>query len=72
MILTCDSGGPWVDLSKPKRKFITTQYGMSGYFAVLMDSDGIIQTGIGRYEDELEAEKEAREWAEAEGIELKL
>lgn len=59
--------------------FITTTRGMSGWFAVHIwwnntgenDLPGFwepYQTGIGRYETEAEAIKEAKEWAELDGI----
>jgi hypothetical protein len=51
---------------KPK---ISVTSGMSGYFAVMWDNDGAIQTGIGRYATAEEAAVEAREWAEAEELE---
>lgn len=59
-------------------KFITTTHGMSGYFAVMMwlnpEMGGLLEpyeTGIGRYATEDEARAEARDWAEAEGLEFK-
>jgi hypothetical protein len=41
--------------------------GLRGWFAVLYDSDGPIQTGIGSYSTAEGASKEAIEWWEAEG-----
>lgn len=40
--------------------------GMSGYFAVLYDEDGPIQSGVGRYKTSAEAEDEARDWARSD------
>lgn len=59
--------------------FISVTQGLSGYFAVLMmwttQDDGCgyepWNTGIGRYATREEAVREAREWAEAEGLEYK-
>lgn len=59
--------------------FISVSRGMSGYFAVLMawttqdDECGYEpwNTGFGRYATREEAVREAREWAEAEGLEFK-
>lgn len=42
--------------------------GMRGYFAVVYDNNGPIQTGIGSYETYLEALEEAIEWAESENF----
>ena len=66
-------------MNEPKRPFITITYGISGYFAILVswyedENDGmwdITQSGIGRYEKKEDAEREGREWAEAEEIEFK-
>jgi hypothetical protein len=58
--------------------YVTVTKGMSGHFAVLMryyediqDYD-VMQTGLGRYEDQLEALREASDWAEAHEIPLVL
>jgi hypothetical protein len=42
--------------------------GMRGWFAVLCDDDGPLQSGIGSYSSAIEAWQEACEWAEAEGL----
>lgn len=59
--------------SKPL--YVTTTYGMRGWFAVLIDeSDGFpepVQTGCGSYSTQAGAEIEARDWARAEGIEYR-
>lgn len=54
---------------------VTTTKGGSGYFAVMLwwnpDLGGFAepwQTGAGRYASHEEAEIEARDWAEAEGV----
>ena len=56
---------------------VAVHHGMSGYFAAMRvdvtTEDGdtygdVMQTGIGRYPDKADAEKEAKEWAEAEGV----
>lgn len=44
--------------------------GIGGHYAVLYDSDGPIQTGLGRYPTPLEAAQEAQGWAEAERLPL--
>lgn len=56
--------------------WITTTHGIRGYFAVMMvlDDDGMIdvqQSGIGSYKTQAEAEREGRQWAEAEQLEYK-
>jgi hypothetical protein len=56
--------------------FISITQGMSGHFAVLMSwsEEGFYEpwsTGFGRYPTREEAIREAREWAEAEGLEYK-
>lgn len=56
--------------------FISVSQGMSGHFAVLMawNKEGFYEpwnTGFGRYSTREEAAREAREWAEAEGLEYK-
>ena len=62
-------------------QYITTSYGMRGYFAVLIGRfrtrmgctfDEPIMTGVGSYDSKEEVELEAREWAASEQIELKL
>jgi hypothetical protein len=52
------------------KKYIGVTSGMSGYFAVLYDAEGPIQTGIGRYNTKEEAEEEARGWSIADNIPL--
>lgn len=59
------------------KSFITTTKGGSGYFAVQMwwapEHGGFWepwQTGLGRFATQEEAEVEARDWAEAEGLEF--
>lgn len=42
--------------------------GLRGYFAVLYDKDGPIQTGIGSYKTRDGAILEAKDWAKAEGL----
>ena len=42
--------------------------GMRGYFAVMYDEDGPIQSGIGSYATHDEAISESREWDIAEEI----
>lgn len=61
---------------KRKYPYITTTYGGSGYFAVMIwwnpDLGGFeepYQTGIGRYRIDAEAVKEAKDWAKAEELE---
>jgi hypothetical protein len=60
--------------------YITIHKGMSGYKAVqicwVAEPDGlgywdVWTTGIGRYETEAEAIEEAKQWAEAEGLEFR-
>jgi L-alanine-DL-glutamate epimerase-like enolase superfamily enzyme len=41
---------------------------IGGWKAVLYDNNGPIQTGIGAYETEEEAQREATEWAHSEGF----
>lgn len=43
-------------------------HGLRGYFAVLYDQDGPIQSGVGSYETPDGAYREARDWAISEGI----
>ena len=42
--------------------------GMGGYFAVLYDNDGPVQTGIGRYKTIDDAKAEAIQWSQCEGV----
>lgn len=49
---------------------IGVTYGLRGYFAVLYDTEGAIQSGIGSYETEDGAKEEAYEWSCAEGVPL--
>jgi hypothetical protein len=58
--------------------YITTTHGGSGYFAVMLwwnpDMGGFYEpwtTGAGRYETKEEAEAEARDWADAEGLKFR-
>jgi hypothetical protein len=51
-----------------RRLRLSVSSGMGGYFAVLYDGDGPIQTGVGYYTTPEEAAKEAEDWARAEGI----
>lgn len=53
--------------------YITTSHGMSGYYALQVDSQTgePIQTGIGRYVTEERARAEGREWAASERLEFK-
>jgi hypothetical protein len=48
--------------------YITVTAGMSGYYAVRADHEGIVDTGIGRYANFMEAENEAKDWARSEHI----
>lgn len=57
------------------KSFITVGQGMAGWFAVLMmwNKEGFYEpgnTGFGRYKTREEALDEARDWAEAEGLEM--
>lgn len=63
-------------MSPPRKPYyITITSGMRGWFAVMIDdNDGFpepVQTGIGSYKTSEGAMREAREWAEAEGLEAK-
>jgi len=53
--------------------YVTTTEGSRGHYAVLVDAENgePIQTGSGSYEDKTGAEAEARDWAEAEGLEFR-
>lgn len=62
------------------KEFITTTHGMSGYFAVHMwyNTEDYeygfwepYDTGFGRYDTREEAIADAKEWAEATGIEYR-
>ena len=65
-------------VKKDRRPYITTTWGMSGYFAVLMswydDMNGydVSQTGVGRYRTLREAQNEANSWGMNEGIRVLL
>ena len=57
------------------KSLVTVGQGMSGWFAALMvwNKEGFYEpwnTGFGRYKTREEAVAEARDWAEAEGLEL--
>lgn len=41
-------------------------HGLRGYFAVMYDEDGPIQSGIGSYETSDDAWTEAQQWARSE------
>jgi len=55
--------------------YLTTSFGLRGYFAVLVDdSQGFpepINTGFGSYITMEQALEEAKEWAAAEGLTVK-
>lgn len=57
--------------------YVSVTSGMRGFFAVLLtwDAEGRFyepwNTGIGSYESSEEAAVEARQWAEAEGLEYR-
>lgn len=58
--------------------YITTTFGMSGYFAVMYwwnpESGGFWEpynTGFGRYKTKEKAVEEAKQWAEAEDLQYK-
>jgi hypothetical protein len=61
-----------IETPKP---YITVSSGMRGFYAVLMCWDKVDQfyepynTGIGSYKTKREAVIEAKEWADAEGVE---
>lgn len=42
-------------------------HGLRGWFAIMYDDEGPIQSGIGSYDTPAEAWKEAAEWADSEG-----
>jgi len=50
--------------------YITVSHGMRGWFALLADSDGPVQSGIGSYATAEEAAEEARAWALAERLQF--
>jgi hypothetical protein len=67
----------WIRREHPP--YVTVTYGMRGWFAVLLtwnDEHGgfyePFNTGPGSYKTSEDAQKEARLWAEAEGLEFKL
>jgi hypothetical protein len=49
-------------------RYISISHGMRGFFAVEMDEEGPIRSGIGSYETAAGAVPEAMGWAHAEGI----
>lgn len=60
------------------RPYLTIAHGLRGYYAVLMwwnDEDGGFwepwQTGLCSYRTAAAAEGDAREWAQAEGLEFR-
>jgi hypothetical protein len=52
----------------PVQQKIGVTNGLRGYYAVLYDQDGPIQTGIGSYETPEEAACEACDWAASEDV----
>lgn len=63
-------------MNEDQSSYVTTTHGMRGWFAVLMwyNPEGFwepFQSGIGSYKTQIEAEKEAKEWADAEEIKFK-
>ena len=42
-------------------------HGMRGFFAIMYDDEGPINSGIGSYSSPAEAGVEAAQWAESEG-----
>jgi hypothetical protein len=42
--------------------------GMRGFFAVMYDDEGPIQSGIGSYDNSTAAALEAMQWAQSEGF----
>ena len=64
-------------MSTEHKPYVTTTYGMKGYFSVLLTWDEDINgytpwnSGCFGYETKEEAEVDAKSWAEAEGIEFK-
>lgn len=45
-------------------------HGLRGYFVVLYDKDGPIQSGFGSYKTREEAIPEAKDWSQSESIPL--
>lgn len=64
---------------KDRKPYITITSGISGYFAICVawydDENGgmwdIALTGIGRYKEKVDAEREGKEWAEADELQFK-
>ncbi len=53
-----------------RRKFVGVTQGMCGWTAVLYDSEGpIVNWGV-YHNDREDAAQDARDWAEADGLEL--
>jgi hypothetical protein len=52
----------------PASQFITVTHGLRGYFAVLMDDQGPIDSGLGSFLTPEAAGEEAQAWAAAEGL----
>lgn len=66
-----DRRSPEVPAGPPPH--VTVAQGMSGWFAVLVswNDEGFWepeQTGVGRYDERFDAEVEAMEWADDEGL----
>lgn len=57
-------------MSLPRRKYIGVTQGLRGWFAVLYDADGPIQSGIGSYKTAAEAQSEAIDWSISDDIPL--
>ncbi len=51
-------------------RIVGVEQGLSGWYAVLYDNEGVIQTGLGRYQTRDQAVAEALDWADAEGHRL--
>jgi hypothetical protein len=47
---------------------VTVTQGLRGWFAVLVDDRGPVQSGIGSYATAQQAEREAADWARSEGL----
>ena len=47
---------------------VTVTHGLRGWFAVLVDGNGPVQSGVGSYRTAQEAEREAADWARSEGV----
>jgi hypothetical protein len=43
-------------------------HGLRGWFAIMVDKDGPVQSGIGSYATAKEAERETADWARSEGL----